>query len=126
MALSIQEAASEVGIDYDLAVPIPIHWFRLVSRGFNQADLLAAKLDHRCLALRRVRATKPQAGLTTSERLKNLADAFEVIVDVKGKSILLIDDVVTSGQTARECAKALRAAGANEVGILAFCGENYD
>lgn len=124
MSDRICAAVEDQGIEYDLAVPIPIHWFRLAGRGFNQADLIASRLPNRSPALRRVRATRPQAGLSTSERLKNLDGAFEVIADVKGKTILLVDDVVTSGQTARECAKVLRLAGAGEVGILAFCGDS--
>jgi len=125
MAKSVRDTAEAEVLEYDIAIPIPIHWLRLVSRGFNQADLLASSLPKREFGLRRVRATKPQAGLNTAERLTNLDGAFEVVTDVKGKVILLIDDVVTSGQTAKECAKALRAAGASEVGILAFCGDVY-
>jgi ComF family protein len=125
MAEAIRTSIESEGIEFDLAIPIPIHWFREVSRGFNQADLLAKGLPNRAMGLRRTRATRPQAGLDTSERLKNLDGAFEVIVEVKGKSILLIDDVFTSGQTARECAKVLRNAGAHEIGIFAFCGDIY-
>jgi len=126
MAESVLSTIHEQGLEYDYAVPIPIHWFRLASRGFNQAELISSKLTNRRHVLRRVRATKPQAGLNTSERLKNLEGAFEVIADVRDKTIVLIDDVVTSGQTARECAKALREAGAREVGIIAFCGDIYE
>lgn len=123
MAEAIHDVVEKEGLNVDLVVPIPIHWRRLAMRGFNQADLLASKLTNRSIVLRRVRATQPQAGLSTSQRLKNLDGAFEVVSDVVGKSILLIDDVVTSGQTARECTKVLQLAGAIEVGILAFCGE---
>jgi len=125
MAECIRNAIDTEGLEYDLAVPIPIHWLRLVSRGFNQADLLSRGVERRSTALRRVRSTKPQAGLSTSDRLRNLEGAFEVVSEVSGKSILLIDDVVTSGQTARECAKVLRNAGAREVGVLAFSGDVY-
>jgi ComF family protein len=123
MADSVLSVADQEGFDCDHTVPIPIHWFRLATRGFNQAELIASRFPNRLFALRRIRPTKPQAGLTTSERLKNLDGAFEAVTDVKDKTILLIDDVVTSGQTARECAKALRQAGAKQVGILAFCGD---
>jgi len=123
MAECIGKVIEDEGLEFDTAVPIPIHWFRLASRGFNQADLISSNLDNFTHALRRVRATRPQAGLSTPERLKNLDGAFEVIAEVTGKTVLLIDDVVTSGQTARECAKALRLAGAREVGIVAFAGD---
>lgn len=125
MAQSIADALEVEGINYDIAMPIPIHWFRLVGRGFNQADLLSEPLSNRQTGLRRIRPTQPQAGLDTAARLKNLDGAFEVTANVRGKTVLLIDDVVTSGQTARECAKALRAAKAAEVGVFAFCGDNY-
>ncbi len=123
MAERIYDAVEGEGVEFDLAVPIPIHWFRLASRGFNQADLLASNLPKKTFALRRTRPTKPLAGLSPVERLRNLDGAFEVVGNVEGKIVMLIDDVVTSGQTARECAKVLRRAGAREVGILAFCGD---
>jgi ComF family protein len=106
-------------------VPVPIHWRRKCQRGFNQAEILCASTPHE-RALMRNRATRPQVGLDREQRLKNLSGAFTVVGDVSGKDILLVDDVVTSGQTARECARTLKAAGAAEVGIIAFCGEpNY-
>lgn len=105
-----------------ICVPVPIHRDRLQQRGFNQAALLCEQVDFQELLVRN-RATKPQVGLSREERLKNLSGAFTVTGDVDRQSILLVDDVVTSGQTARECARTLKAAGAAEVGILAFCGE---
>ncbi|MDR3687932.1 MAG: ComF family protein [Fimbriimonas sp.] len=126
MAYAIAGAIVDEGLEFDLAAPIPIHWTRLASRGFNQADVLAERLPNRAACLRRSRATRPQAGLSTDERLKNLEGAFEVIRDVEGKRILLIDDVVTSGKTARECAKVLKLRGALEVGVMAFCGDPLD
>jgi len=124
MSDELASAISAEGLEYDMAVPVPIHWFRLTWRGFNQAELLGMKVPGLEQCLRRTRPTRPQAGLTTAERLTNLEGAFEVVRDVSGMRILLIDDVVTSGRTAKECAKALKSAGALEVGILAFCGES--
>ena len=106
-----------------IVVPVPIHWTRLYSRGFNQAELLCERLPYRKDLLRRVRATKPQVGLNREQRLRNLKGAFAASPEVRGNDVLLIDDVVTSGQTARECALALKEQGAREVSILAFCGE---
>jgi ComF family protein len=124
MSQSLAQVVESEGIEYDVAVPVPIHWFRLTWRGFNQAELLCSDVPKKAQVLRRTRPTRPQAGLTVAERLTNLEDAFEVTVDVAGKRILLVDDVVTSGRTAKECAKALKSAGAVEVGVLAFCGES--
>ena len=111
------------GLQPDLIVPVPIHWSRKCTRGFNQAELLCQRLSASPHALVRHRRTRPQVGLTEEERLRNLKDAFQASPIVYGKRILLVDDVLTSGQTARECARALRTAGAREVGFLAFCGE---
>lgn len=123
LASTLFEAIKHENLDCDLTVPIPIHWRRLTWRGFNQADLMAMKLDNVSNVVRRSRPTQPQAGLTADQRSKNLEDAFEVTGSVNGLRILLVDDVVTSGRTANECAKALKLAGAIEVGILAFCGD---
>lgn len=119
----IEKAIDEFGLQPEIIVPVPIHWSRKCMRGFNQADLLCKRLTVSRDALVRHRRTRPQVGLTEDERLKNLKDAFKASPLVYGKRVLLIDDVLTSGQTARECARALRAAGAREVGFLAFCGE---
>lgn len=119
----IARAIEDYGLDPELIVPVPIHWSRRCTRGFNQAELLCERLEVSPHALVRSRRTRPQVGLTEEERLQNLQGAFRASPTVAGKRVLLIDDVLTSGQTARECARALRAAGASEVGFLAFCGE---
>ncbi|HWA82798.1 MAG TPA: phosphoribosyltransferase family protein, partial [Fimbriimonadaceae bacterium] len=105
----------------------PIHWSRRCQRGFNQAELLADGLPRTCRnALFRVKRTRPQARLSREERMHNLAGAFRASrAVVEGKSVLLIDDVLTSGQTARECAKALASAGATEIAVLAFAGDAF-
>jgi ComF family protein len=127
MAAMLAEGIVRLGLNrYDLVVPIPIHWSRLCTRGFNQAEVLTAELDKvDRTALVRVRRTKPQARLSREARMHNLVDAFRARHSVEGKSVLLIDDVLTSGETARECAKALKQAGAGEVAALAFAGEAY-
>jgi ComF family protein len=114
------------GLAADAIVPIPIHWSRRCLRGFNQAELLSERLPAELLRpdlLARVKATRPQVGLSREERLRNLAGAFRASPAVRGMSILLIDDVVTSGHTATECASELRRCGATEVGVLALTGE---
>ncbi|HLK16238.1 MAG TPA: phosphoribosyltransferase family protein [Fimbriimonadaceae bacterium] len=111
--------------EVDAIVPVPLHWTRRFMRGFNQSELLCFQLPSdlvRPRLLRRVRATKPQSSLDPAARLVSLADAFRADSWVAGKTILLVDDVVTSGSTASECSRALRAAGAKSVSMLAFAG----
>ena len=122
MSEQMADLAQQTGIDQvDAVVPVPIHRLRRNWRGFNQAELLAEALPSvRLDILKRVRATRPQVGLSTDDRLRNLEGAFEASVTANGLSILLLDDVTTSGGTAKECAKTLRAAGAIEVFLLTF------
>lgn len=106
-----------------LIMPVPLHPRRLRARGFNQSLLLARVVasktgsDLDFLSLRRTKFTKSQTGLTSEERKKNVRKAFEVVKrePVKGRTILLVDDVATTGSTLNECAKALKRAGADSV-----------
>jgi ComF family protein len=107
----------------DLVLPVPLHPRRLRERGFNQALLLAQGLAPAKLKrdlLRRVRHTKPQAGLNPKERGENVKGAFALTHPslVAGKNLLLVDDVLTTGATVRECAKVLLKAGAARVDII--------
>lgn len=108
--------------EVDLIVPVPIHRSRMGERGFNQALALCDSLPKSLMAkgLVRIRKTRPQVELTPEQRAKNLAGAFRCNEDLVGKRVLLIDDVFTTGATAAECAKALKAAGAAWVGVLVF------
>jgi ComF family protein len=108
-----------------LLVPVPLHVARLRERGFNQALLLARALA-RCRglsvaaqALARRRTTRAQPGLAAAERRANVQGAFTVPRPqvVSGRSVVLIDDVLTSGATADACATALLAAGAVRVDV---------
>lgn len=104
-------------------MPVPLHPRRLRKRGFNQSLLLArpvasrlnAELDF--LTLRRTRFTPPQTNLTGDERKKNVRRAFGIVEPnrLKGRTVLLIDDVATTGSTLNECAGVLKKAGAKEV-----------
>jgi ComF family protein len=126
MSQCLYDRYNEIGEAVDAVVPVPIHWSRRCQRGFNQSDLLCESFPREMVRpdlLRRVRATRPQVGLSHQERLENLTGAFRASAAAAGLTILLVDDVLTSGQTARECATALKDAGAAEVAILAFAGE---
>jgi len=112
--------------NYDLVIPVPLHRERLRWRGFNQAAMLAnavARRIDRPLDLRtlvRVRPTPPQTRQNRVERVKNLRRAFAVRrpARLSSRRILLIDDVMTTGATADECARTLIAAGARRVDVL--------
>jgi len=109
------------GKPFDAVVPVPLHSLREREREFNQSTLLALMLSKHIGSpvnqlLRRVRATDPQAGLDREERMKNLKGAFQIRkASVKGLSLLLVDDVTTTGTTLDVCAEVLREAGAKEV-----------
>ena len=113
---------------FDAVTPVPLHWRRQWQRGFNQAELLARTIARRCgipviHALKRVRPTVAQAGLSNTGRRQNVAAAFRPrrapwARAVEGKRILLIDDVMTTGSTATSCALALKGAGAAKVALL--------
>lgn len=123
----MEAAVARVELDaYAALVPVPLHWRRSWWRGFNQAALLAEHLTALPGAppirplLKRKRHTPPQSRLAGRDRARNLADAFAVRknADVKGHAFLLIDDVTTTGTTLKECARALRHAGATHVDAL--------
>ncbi len=123
MASEMNEAATRCDLlRADAFLPVPIHWTRACERGFNQAEVLAEKLPNvKSHWLRRKRRTRQQVGLSPEMRLVNLMGAFEATTEVKDGWIVLVDDVTTSGGTAKECAKALLASGAYRVDLLTYC-----
>ncbi len=109
----------------DALVPVPMHKKRLRQRGFNHAERLAeevgAQIDLPVLnAVERVRNTRQQARLPAGERRTNLDGAFALAGDVRGRRIVLVDDVCTTGATANACARLLREGGAEAVYLLCF------
>lgn len=109
-------------------LPVPLHRGRLWRRRFNQSALLAreiarlSKAELRLDAVERVKATRPQVGLSAAQRAENLAGAFEVVdrPALAGRRVVLIDDVVTTGATVDRLARLLRRAGAGSVDVLSF------
>lgn len=114
----------------DAIMPVPLHRWRLLRRRYNQAGIMAQvmandrKLAYLPDTLIRTRPTQTQGHLSASERTKNVKKAFAVpekkTMNVRGKKIILMDDVYTTGATVRECTKALFKAGAAEVYILSL------
>jgi ComF family protein len=107
-----------------LLVPVPLHRWRLWGRGFNQSLLIARALGRpfEVDLLRRTRSTPRLKGLDPSQRRRTVERAFDVRPGalVRGRSFILIDDVLTTGATAEACARVLRRAGAKRVELLAF------
>ncbi len=111
-----------------MIVPVPLAWSRLVRRQFNQAAILAQEtsrltgIPYAPGILRRIRATRSQVGLTRLERGHNVSGSFAVAsrrrARLQGASVLLIDDVITTGATVNACARVLLAAGARRVDVL--------
>lgn len=111
---------------FDLLMPIPLHPVRLRERGYNQSDILAQEIAKRFNLpvsnqnLIRTRHTQNQARVNPKNRFTNIHDAFRIKYSalVKEKSVLLVDDLLTSGTTASEAARVLKDAGARRVGVL--------
>jgi ComF family protein len=123
-------AGRELLADADALVPVPLHWRRNWARRFNQSAMLAAAISATsgvpiaAGALKRVKSTVQQVGLSRSERAANVQGAFRVPPERKsavvGRRLVLVDDVLTSGATAEGCARALLRAGAANVDVLVF------
>jgi len=116
-----------------LMMPVPLHPRRLRERGFNQSLVLAraigpeleTRLDY--ISLRRTKYTQPQTGLKRNERGRNVRGAFGFAggSDLKGKTVILVDDVATTGNTLNECARVLKKAGCERVYCLALARAAY-
>lgn len=118
-------ATAVPGADLSLVVPVPRSWQDLVRTGLEPAGLLAAPVAE-ALGLPLVRALRrrpgpAQASLPDAERAGNVLGAFRAVTDLSGARVLLVDDVITTGATARACAAALRGHGAASVVLLAAC-----
>lgn len=124
----LRRAAGATIHDCQIMIPVPLHRKRLIKRRYNQAALLAYGLGKSCQVsvlpdgLLRVRHTTPQAGLARNARLENVKGAFRVnhthAAYLMNTSVVLIDDVMTTGATIHACSKALMSAGVKQVVVL--------
>jgi ComF family protein len=117
------QVASELPGDIDALLPMPLHWRRQATRGFNQAfELCRALQKHSGLSLlssiRRVRATPFQSGLAAADRGHNLRNAFRAREAITAKHVLIVDDVITTGESCARLATVAIAAGAKRVSAL--------
>ncbi|MDE2444591.1 MAG: ComF family protein [Alphaproteobacteria bacterium] len=130
MVRLMARAGRDVLAASDLVVPVPLHPSRLWKRRFNQAALLAKPLaagagkPYGAVQLLRKVATRQQVGLKQEAREKNVRKAFaiaeDLLLDIKDRTVLVVDDVRTTGATAAACAEALKVAGAAQVFVLSF------
>ena len=118
----LSECLQHMHWTFDMVIPVPLHQERLRARGYNQAEKIATALATQILvpcepdALSRERETRSQVGLNREERLQNVEDAFFADADrVSGRTVLLVDDVRTTGATLISCAAALSLAGCSGV-----------
>lgn len=130
MARWLHQAGRELLEGADAIVPVPLHWRRRWARRFNQSAVLATEVSALCGvpvalgALKRVKATAQQVGLSRPQRASNVQGAFRVPPEGKaqiaGRTLVLLDDVLTSGATVDGCARVLLRAGAANVDVLVF------
>ena len=130
MARWMLRAGAELVADADVVIPVPLHWRRFLWRRFNQSAELgravAALADKPFapLAVSRVKATRRQVGLGLNQRTENVSGAFRVLperdIDVRGRRVLVVDDVYTTGSTVAAMARALKRSGAAGVDVLTF------
>jgi ComF family protein len=123
-------AGEELLAEADVLVPVPLHWRRGWSRRYNQSGALARVIERQSGVpvasdvLRRIRPTAQQIGLNRSQRASNVQGAFKAAADrtaaIHGRSVVLVDDVLTSGATVDACARALLRARAAQVDVLVF------
>lgn len=109
--------------NYDMITYVPLSENRLKTRGYNQAEILARKISENIEVelvgtLSKIKENRVQASLSREERIKNVKGVYKTIYDVRGKNIIIVDDILTTGATLNECAKMLYQSGAkNVIGI---------
>jgi len=127
METALTDVRFDPYLENGLLVPVPLHWLRQRQRRFNQAEEIGKKLSvytgiPQIPLLKRTRNTQTQTRFSRAKRLKNLDAAFAVkgkhTQQIRGKSLILIDDVFTTGSTANECAKMLKHQGAEKIAVL--------
>jgi ComF family protein len=125
LAMQMTDFVRSLHWPIDVMIPVPLGAKRLKERGYNQVGLVARPLAYQLGlryepdALRKTRETRSQVGLGISERSENVRDAYQADAEVvKGKNILIMDDVATTGSTISACTAALLSAGAQEVYVL--------
>lgn len=131
--LRTNKKLAELMREIDIVVPVPLYWRKKLQRGFNQSELIAREIHRAFLTpfsvnnLIRIKNTTSQTRLSKNKRYSNVQKAFFVKnpAIMKGKRVLLVDDVLTTGLTMRECAKKLKETGAKSIHLLVFAIAEY-
>lgn len=121
----LQRSFAQLPDDIDALLPMPLHWRRQATRGFNQALELTRPLQRQTglpllHGVRRARATPFQSGLNAAARRRNLQHAFVASETIQAQHVLIVDDVITTGESCRQLARVLLAAGAEKISALAL------
>lgn len=111
--------------EFDIIVPVPVHKKRITKRGYNQSYLISTELSNLtgkpCMdILKRIKDTPSQILFNVEDRWYNVKDAFICTSNLNGKSVLLVDDVVTTGATVSFCSGCLKNSGASKVAVMSF------
>ena len=123
LAQLLRRSVNALPNDIDAVLPVPLHWRRQWRRGFNQAREIAVPVAQKIRApviggVRRVRATRPQSGLSAGERMRNVRDAFVARGRCRAQHVLIVDDVMTTGATVGQLARVVLASGVEQVSAL--------
>ena len=134
MGLLLADARRETiaGMKIDVVMPVPLHWWRRIRRGYNQSEAVARslsvqlKLPLQSRFLRRSRLTPNQVGQSGPQRRENVRGAFQAgnRKELAGKTVLIVDDVLTTGSTASEAARALRSVGVAKIYVAALAAHS--
>lgn len=124
LAQLLRGAAERLPPGVDAVMPVPLHWRRRWRRGFNQAREIGAPIARQLGVpliggVRRARATRLQSGLSAAERIRNVRGAFVASGRCRARHVLVVDDVITTGATARQLAHVVLASGAEYISLLA-------
>jgi ComF family protein len=124
-AALLEQAYGGLPPDIDAVLPVPLHWHRHATRGFNQAAELSHSLQRKYTLtpirnVTRKRSTQHQSGLAANQRRRNLRFAFAVRGKIQARHVLIVDDVITTGETCRQLAKAVLRGGAEKVSVIAI------
>ena len=121
-------------LTYDIIIPTPMHFFKLIKRKYNHmsilAKLISKKVDipYNAFALKKIKNTKNQKFLSKNQRIINVKGSFDInhsyINLIKGKKIILLDDIITTGATIFECSKILKKYNAKEISVLSLARVN--